>query len=792
MNSAIRLISDEIDTYLPNTDNTALIKRRNYILPSPKGKFFIVAFISHKKDGANISPVVHQAIKNDIGVVYVCDKIPSNPIINSNIHYIEVSDTWFTHTLFMNPLMFSASYASRSKKLLSRAFYGFTKFQIPIIATSSDIPKIVSNYEKNKNNILIDITGGVGDHLLAIPSLKTLAVTNTVYVLCEKHREPCFHNLSYIKGFYNQRQDVDISKFRKIIHLHFGQLLNDYRLDLNKQNRIFAVAEVCGLSKDQLVIDRPEIILTTEERNTASKKYEAYSNKVFLGYDSARVDSKLSSTLTQNIIDKLKKRSCTVFTSSVRRKKYENCIDLSRDLSLRELFALISMMDCIFTIDTSFLHIAAAFDKKIFCMLNYFKPEWRCSTYVNCKSYTPNVPCFPCVAYQFVSHEDRACHNKSCYDFQDIELILTDIKSFLMTKKKVIENIQLINNSYIPDTNKDISLMDLPGKVVSIRKSAKLRIAAFWMGGIGDAVMLGYLCRAIQRKYPDSYIDAYVRDAEHSSLFVYDYPDIKGVISKGGWRQTVEKNKDNYDISFEFNRLPYVWNNKDKSKNKYLDERIYNNWSLASNNIKKFWNTSIYEYYANETDLNLIADDMYIPIKDKNNILQNKTLKKYKLSNDFITINSGCDKNVGQLKLWDRAKWKELVTKLKTQNIDIVQLGNNFDIELENVKKIDCDNLIDLLFVLKQSKLHIGNEGGLIHLSHAVKTKSIVLFGPTEPTLYGYSDNINIYANECPTCWWTNSEWSKKCIRGHKICRNISNISVHTVYAEAIKELNNE
>jgi len=358
MSSAIRLISEEIDTYLPNSDNTALIKRRNYILPSPKGKFFIVAFISHKRDGANISPVIHQAVKNDIGVVYVCDKLPTNPVISSNVHYIEVSDTWFTHTLFMNPLMFSASYASRSKKQLSRAFYGFTKFQIPIIFNSSDIPKIVENYEKNKNNILVDITGGVGDHLLTIPSLKTLALTNTVHVLCEKHREPCFYNLPYIKGFYNKRQDVDISKFRKIIHLHFGQLLNDYRLDLNKQNRIFSVAEVCGLSKEQLVIDRPEIILTELERKTASKKYGDYKNKVFLGYDSTRVDSKIPSTLTQSLIDRLKIKSCTVFTSSVRRRKFQNCIDLSRDLSLRELFALIAIMDCIFTIDTSFLHIA--------------------------------------------------------------------------------------------------------------------------------------------------------------------------------------------------------------------------------------------------------------------------------------------------------------------------------------------------------------------------------------------------------------------------------------------------
>ena len=559
----------------------------------------------------------------------------------------------------MNPLMFSASYASRSKKQLSRAFYGFTKFQIPIIFNSSDIPKIVENYEKNKNNILVDITGGVGDHLLTIPSLKTLALTNTVHVLCEKHREPCFYNLPYIKGFYNKRQDVDISKFRKIIHLHFGQLLNDYRLDLNKQNRIFSVAEVCGLSKEQLVIDRPEIILTELERKTASKKYGDYKNKVFLGYDSTRVDSKIPSTLTQSLIDRLKIKSCTVFTSSVRRRKFQNCIDLSRDLSLRELFALIAMMDCIFTIDTSFLHIAAAFDKQIFCMLNYFKPEWRCSTYINCKSYTPNVPCFPCVAYQFVSHEDRACHNKSCYDFQDTDLIIKDIKEYLKNKTKARENIQTVDTSYVPDTKKDISLMDLPGKIVSSRDKNKLRIAAFWMGGVGDTVMLGYLCRAIHRKYPDSYIDAYVRDKEHAQLLVFDYPNIRGSHSGIGWGATVDKHKYDYDIVYEFRHYPYVWNKFNPKLNKPFDKAKYDNWQLASQDIIDNWDSQVFRYYAKQTGLRLNKSDLKIPLTKINEDISYGYLKKYNLPKKYITIHSGCDKGVGIMKLWSKEKWQE-------------------------------------------------------------------------------------------------------------------------------------
>ncbi len=789
MNSAIRLISDEINTYIPNSDNSNLIKRKNYILPSPKGKFFIVCFVSHLKDGCNIPKFVTESLKHDIGIVYVCDKLPNNPIINSNVHYIEVDDTWFIHTLFMNPLMFSASYATNSKKQLSKAFSVFTKYQIPTLTSSSQLQKFVNNCDKSQKNILIEVSGGIGDHLLCIPAIKTLAQKYYVYLLCESHRQECFNNLSYIKGFYNKRQDVDVSRFKKIIYLNFGQLLNDYRLDLNKQNRIFSVAELCGLQKEELVITRPEIILTKEERQNAEKKWSSYTNKVFLGYDSARTDSKLPMPMAQDIVNRLKRKGCTIFTSSVRRKKLENCMDLSRELSIRELFSLISIMDCVLTIDTSFLHIASAFEKKTFCLLNYFNPAWRTSTYSNCESYIPNVSCFPCCAYQFVSHEERKCHNKSCYEYHDIDLILSNIKNYLREKKLVNEKISVVDTEYIPDTKRDISSLDLPGIIINDREQEKTRIAAFWMGGVGDSVMLGYLCRAIKRKHPNSCIDAFVRDLNSTSLFVYDYPDIKGVVSNSSWRETVIKNKDNYDIAYEFNRLPHIWY-KDKSKENELDEKKYFNWSLSSQNIIKNWSGSIYEYYAKQTNLNLENSDLYIPINDKNDILQNKVLNKYEISNNFITINSGCDKNAGILKLWDRNKWKELCTKLKQNNINIIQLGNNFDENLDGVKKIQCENLIDLLFILKCSKLHIGNEGGLIHLAHAVKTKSIVLFGPTDSILYGYKDNINIDNRKCDTCWWVNSKWSQKCIRGNKSCVNIDSINVYDVYMKVLKELN--
>ena len=67
--------------------------------------------------------------------------------------------------------------------------------------------------------------------------------------------------------------------------------------------------------------------------------------------------------------------------------------------------------------------------------------------------------------------------------------------------------------------------------------------------------------------------------------------------------------------------------------------------------------------------------------------------------------------------------------------------------------------------LLKNSLLHIDNEGGLVHLRHALcAKKSIVLFGPTSDLFYGYAENENVRSNVCEEpCEWENAKWNISC-----------------------------
>jgi ADP-heptose:LPS heptosyltransferase len=1139
----IRLISDELTTYTPNPSDKTFQVSKNYVMAAPHGKCCVVIFVDHALEGPNIHPLVLKAVCNDIGVVYVCTKMPCNPIYDPHVHYIEVPDKWFIHTLFFNPLAFAGVIFTRSARNLAQAFSQFTQYLIPVICNENDIIRLAKKNDSVKDNVLIEIVGGLGDHLITIPSLKSLSAKGkSVYVLCEDHRKCCFQNLPYIKGIYTLRQQVDISMFPKVICLHFGQLLNDYRQDFNKQNRIYAVAELCGLKKSDLVIDRPEIILSKEEFKEAELKWGSYKRKIFIGADSARIDSKLPNTLTQEIINKLKNKGYTVFTSSSKRYEFKNCIDLNKKLTPRQLFALISQMDCVLTVDTSFLHIAGAFNKKTFCVFNYFNPEWRASTYKNCTAYKPDVPCFPCfpantlvntenglkpiqdigigekvlthtgkllpvtktfkrdysgelvgckpkgwgdylystpehpyfnydkqgwveakdlrikdhlyrpklnfnkesilydlshytenlnyefigkkikqvssvkinntriqpvnryipldsplaklfgyylaegslkdncvrftfhqkekeyindvfflmknifdisgtatnhvsdksvqlqftstilsnffkytcgrntltkkvksipkdillgdtnvahsllqgffngdaqktnknifsikltekqlandiyclfnylglsssfsyrlnkpnafhknfwwtynltvskrsfynsnklfyhrkgeyeiqdlkrkrfsgnvynlevlednsycvmgyavhncVAKQFVASCDWHCHKKSCYEYQDWNKIYQDISDYF---KGIIckDPIQVTDENYMPP---EICEDKLPGKILRARPRLELRIAAFWMGGLGDAVMLGYLCRAILRKHPTALIDAYVRDLSQTQLFIFDYPSIRAIYSATDWIRALKTNKDNYDLVYEFRPYPYVWNIKEPEKNTLFDEKLYNSWHQATQKVLAESQKQTFLYYADQLGLEFTNDDFKLPLPNVESRIYQSYLDKYSLPSKYITVHSGCDQGVGVMKLWPSYKWGELIERLKVLGYTVIQLGSKDEEVLPGVKKVTTKNLIDLAYVLQHSLIHVDNEGGLVHLAHSVGTRSVVMFGPTNPTLYGYVDNINLYKDLCPTCWWTVIGWSKKCKEGHSECINIRDISVDEVY----------
>ena len=114
----------------------------------------------------------------------------------------------------------------------------------------------------------------------------------------------------------------------------------------------------------------------------------------------------------------------------------------------------------------------------------------------------------------------------------------------------------------------------------------------------------------------------------------------------------------------------------------------------------------------------------------------------------YITIQAQTDWSI--YKNW--WGWQELVNKIRKENpnLEIYQIGGPKDRPLSNVTgNFLGDGFKDNLFAQAWATAHLGLDSVYAHTSniiwsHKGKTKSIILFGSTQASAYGYVHNKNI------------------------------------------------
>lgn len=86
--------------------------------------------------------------------------------------------------------------------------------------------------------------------------------------------------------------------------------------------------------------------------------------------------------------------------------------------------------------------------------------------------------------------------------------------------------------------------------------------------------------------------------------------------------------------------------------------------------------------------------------------------------------------------------WKELIQLLEPK-YKIIQVGVNGEEKLTKAAafNLDLDSLKELLI---NSKFWISVDSFLPHLAHHINKKGVVIWGPSDPNIFGYKENINI------------------------------------------------
>ncbi len=177
----------------------------------------------------------------------------------------------------------------------------------------------------------------------------------------------------------------------------------------------------------------------------------------------------------------------------------------------------------------------------------------------------------------------------------------------------------------------------------------------------------------------------------------------------------------------------------------------------------------------NQADINNILNmkDMDFCLEANSDI---KALeKKFNCSlKKLVTLQSGGGyhfKDMRDTRQWPLDYYNILISLLKNKypDITIAQLGERWQ---EPMRGIDLDlrgqtTVAELFALLKLAKVHISQEGGLVIARHYLsQAPSVVLFGPTDETFFGFEENINLSARTCAgTCEWLNPDWMKSCLK---------------------------
>lgn len=259
------------------------------------------------------------------------------------------------------------------------------------------------------------------------------------------------------------------------------------------------------------------------------------------------------------------------------------------------------------------------------------------------------------------------------------------------------------------------------------------------------------------------------------------------VAGKGIYKALVEKigYVDNFIPIDSYEYLFLFENDNEKIRNffngfdlvvAYIDEE-----EILGVNLKKFFKGKLLFHPIKKEKLNIHITDYLLQTLTEifNQDIINSVSFNLKIRGEFFVIHPGSgskDKN------WSRDKFLKLAEYLK--DVKII-LGPAEENEIEFWRKnfkgeiffnIDIDNILK---IAKKTTTYIGNDSGFTHLFSFLGVKTVAIFGPTSPFIWGpRGENVKIVYKkiECSPC---KNEKMKNC--KYKYC--LEQIKVEDIVA---------
>lgn len=323
-------------------------------------------------------------------------------------------------------------------------------------------------------------------------------------------------------------------------------------------------------------------------------------------------------------------------------------------------------------------------------------------------------------------------------------------------------------------------------------------------GGIGDAIMDTHFIKTIASmgRMPIQ-IDFYCRSYKQFTGFPF---------LRAAYPYSSYIDASRYDLVLTGHRFMIVSFMDEEKVSAYaptLLEYCLDSWKLASEQLSNDFNNYRFTKYAlmkgknrlEQCDINNILPysvkaPRYMPLaEDTLDTLDRLGLPHRK----YIVINRAVDGKFGEghPKLWPMERYNELVRKIKEKHdVMVVQIGDSDafgEIEGVDLNLVGQTSFEECKVILKNALLLVCSEGGLVHMNRWLYNRSVVVFGPTLPEVFGYDSNINIRGTGCADyCENLTSTWSQGCIKGFEEPPCICGVTADMVYEAVDSVLRDE
>lgn len=248
-----------------------------------------------------------------------------------------------------------------------------------------------------------------------------------------------------------------------------------------------------------------------------------------------------------------------------------------------------------------------------------------------------------------------------------------------------------------------------------------LHVAAF--GGIGDCLMATPAFRAIKEKTPDRKLIVYYENDSVRDIFLHN-PNIDSLRRAS------------------FSSVPLAW-------------------TLFHLNLLKVSSINYPEYgpglFYHQHACTLIAEMLGVQIKEDDSLeiflTQQEEDEAKKLLDGYsnpITFHITSKASANQH--WPVTYWEELIQRMPEYTF--IQLGGPNEVKIKGaVDFLGKTSLRIAVCLLKYSQSFVGVCSSLAHATNAVNANGVILFGPSSPSVWGYSNNINLYEEiRCAPC----------------------------------------